>query len=143
MMSDAVGKLDGLREIIHPIEPPQADYSTALLLVILMGVLLLLTYLYIQYRRRPLVKARRLFKHLKKHKNDWDAIRCGDCLINIMQYCEKANWPTRDSEVSQSVNAWKSLQSQCDQLRFSGVKNQSEKVGQAISQMQNLLRPAS
>lgn len=141
-MSDAVGKLDGLREIIAPLAPVQTDYPVWPIVFLTIGILLLI-YLVIKYHQHPLSKARRLFHLLNRHGHDWNAMRCGDCLSHILRYCQIAGRVESSVDAVHLREECKFLQDDCNQLRFSGKESQPETFERAMERTRKLLWPAS
>ena len=141
-MSDVVGKLDGLREIIAPLAPVQTDYPVWPVVFLVVGMLLLL-YLVARYRRHPLTKARRLFHLLRRQRHDWSAMRCGDCLSHILRYCQLAHQSKPAVGTDSLTEQWQYLQDDCNHLRFSGIAHQPEIVERAMERTRKLLWPSS
>ncbi len=142
-MADSVGRLDGLREIIAPMAPVQADYSIWLMACLASGGFFLLIYFYIRYRRQPMSKARRLFRQLKRHSESWSAAHCGDCLNNILRYCQLAAQANAFNENSLLQQSWQQLLDDCNCLRFSGRQHQPETLQRVMEQTRTLLWPSA
>ena len=140
-MPEAIGKLDGLRDIIHPLAPVQTDYSAPL--VILIGVLLgtFIYYIYKRYQQRRLARARRCFRRLKHHSSDWDANQCGDAVMTILRLYSGTHNVQMQNFPGLNPDAWSFLTRDCNRLRFSTEPAEKEALQGLMKQIEAILWP--
>jgi cbb3-type cytochrome oxidase subunit 3 len=141
-MPEPYGKLDGLREIIHPAMPAPGGGQSWLVALLCLVVLLLLFYLYRRYRQRPLTRARRLFHQFRQQAPTLDAARCGDSLMAILRIYLNTDKLQAMTVPGFSRQEWQGLIDDCNHLRFSGAGKQPDIVSRAMDQTGKLLWPA-
>lgn len=140
-MSDTAGKLDGLRDIIHPSAPVVNDYSVLVFFGVGVLVILMLVFSYRRYQQRRLIKARRYFKRLKRNRNQWTARQCGDSMMSILRLYSGEHNVKRQGFKCLDDHAWSSLLATCNQLRFSTMPVSNIALEQTLAELKVILWP--
>lgn len=121
MKADDVGKLDGLRDIIHPPVPVTYDYTILMVLGMLFLITGLFYYLYRRYQQRRLYKARQRYIQLRKNQHRWTAHQSGEAIIGILRLYTGTHNMKYQHSYGMDDKEWTALLKRCNQLRFSDV----------------------
>ena len=121
-MSDAAGKLDGIRDIVAPRLPQETDLTGLWVALIACIIMLVLAWWVWKKRQQPLARARRLFRHVQLADTDDDRL-LGQGLIDIIRLVTLThNLDARhcpDNTIGLNDSEWGSLLDTCYQLRYS------------------------
>lgn len=140
-MPDTAGKLDGLRDIIHPSVPVVNDYSVLVLLGVCVLIILILAFSYRQYQQRRLIKARQYFNRLKRNRSQWTAHQCGESMMTILRlYSGEHNVKQKEFKRLDD-RAWSLLIATCNQLRFSMMPVSNEVLEETLAKIEVILWP--
>ena len=140
-MPEIAGKLDGLRDIIHPPAPVVNDYSIFILFVVGVLIILMLAFAYRQYQQRRLIRARQHFNRLKRNRNLWTAHQCGESMMTILRLYSGEHNVKRHAFKHLDDRAWALLIATCNQLRFSTMPVANEVLEETMGKLKVILWP--
>jgi len=142
-MSEQVGVLDGLRDIVQPSAPIVHDwfwYYVASIVVIMLTLTLLAI---VRYQKHPTVCAKKIFRFLRDNWSELQAQECGEHVISILrlalqqQNISEKKYLDCDSPLDQKQ--WEWLMLQCNQLRFSVSKTKPEDAVNILPLIEKIL----
>jgi len=144
-MSEQSGALDGIKDIVQPAMPLLTDSSIYFIAVMIIVVIGLPGVLLIYYRRLPRVRAKRLYRYLKKSWPDLQAQQCGQMVMSILRLSQgqynlnEKSYPEQDITLSRTQ--WRWLMQQSNQLRFSVGNNKSTDTKEILLLLEQVLWP--
>lgn len=138
-MADETGRLDGLRDIIHPSMPVSPDYSMLITLGLILLIAGVLYYLYHRYQQRRLYKARQVFVQLRNNKHQWSAHQCGESLVTILRLYTGSHNVRYQETYGLDKKQWAALLNRCNQLRFSDVVISEEQLTMPMAILEGIL----
>ena len=143
MMSETVGKLDGLRDIIAPVAPEIEVLSPWVYVGIVAIVLFLNIVLYRQYAAQPHVLARKLFRKMKANLDHMSTVQSGNAVEQILRtMLQRQNIYIGKHALQPSTvtrEEWRQLLDLCTRLRFSSGELSTDEQQQMLSSLQKML----
>lgn len=138
-MAGEVGKLDGLRDIIHPPEPAANDNLLLIGFVLLLMLAGLLYYLYRRFQQGRLYKARSGFKLLQKNRHRWTARQCGESIMGILRLYAGSHNLRYQQPYGLDEKEWTTLLACCNQLRFSDAEPSEDLLTMPLALIEHIL----
>lgn len=144
-MSNQVGVLDGLRDIVLPVMPTLADWTLFYIIasaIVLTGIAFLILY---KYKKRSRIQAKKSYKELKSQWMDLQAQDCGERIMLILRLLlgqhnlSENDYVTYELPFSQQQWSW--MLKQSNQLRFSTTESKPENAIKVLPLIEKMLWP--
>ncbi|NOY67450.1 MAG: DUF4381 domain-containing protein [Gammaproteobacteria bacterium] len=142
-MSEEAGVLEGLRDIAGPVLPVMPELTGYYIVVSTVIVVAITGFLLFSYQRRPLVRAKKLYRELKGNWADLQSSDCGDLVISILRLLlgrhnlSETSYADHDIPITKQQWEWLILQS--NQLRFSSQPYKSHDVKKILTLINKLI----